>query len=236
MKGEIEDFDFLQNVLRGVPHYHLWYMYMYMIMGVYILLIAFRKGLQEFSNFALGVFTGITMLLSVISVFLPSDTNLQAFFWCIKYLPYCFLGYYLFRITFTVSFRWLIGTWIIVVIMISILTAIFINRSLFPDMYFYNSFNPFVIILTTITLLIFKKYNKNLLSERLNRKIKYYSKFTLGVYLVHPIFLESLNFIGVGSSFANPLLMIPITSIMVFYFSLVFCVLISKVRYIKALI
>lgn len=234
MKGELDSFDYFGDVLHGVPHYHLWYMYM--ITGIYMLLIAFRKGLQDFSNLALGVFTGITMLISAISVFLPSDINFQALFWCVKYLPYCFLGYYIFRVTVTISIYWLIIMWLIIVALIALLTAFFIDNSSVPGMYFYNSFNPLVIILSSVTLLIFKKYNKESLSEMINDKVKNYSKLTLGIYLVHPIFLESINFIGYGTRYTNSLLMIPITSVIVFILSLTFCVCISKIRFIKAMI
>jgi hypothetical protein len=207
-----------------------------MITGIYILLIAFRKGLQDFSNLALGVFTGITMLLSVFSVFLPSDTKLQVLFWCVRYLPYCFLGYYIFRVTITISFRWLIIIWLIIVVLIALLTAFFIDNTSLPGLYFYNSFNPLVIILSSVSLLIFKKCDKDLIPEIINDKIKKYSKLTLGIYLVHPIFLESINFIGLGTRYTNSLLMIPITSVIVFILSLTFCVYISKIRFIKAII
>ena len=59
------------------------------------------------------------------------------------------------------------------------------------------------------------------------------SLLTLGVYLIHPIVLEALGFLGITPLNYYPLVSIPLIAIIVFGISLIGSWLISKLPYLK---
>lgn len=59
---------------------------------------------------------------------------------------------------------------------------------------------------------------------------------TFGIYLIHPMILDSLNLIGISSVSFNPIISVPILSIAVFSISIFMAYLISKCPYIRRII
>jgi len=90
-----------------------------------------------------------------------------------------------------------------------------------------------VIIMAACILMWFKYYHIKVLNSP---NIHQIANLTLGVYLIHPIFLKLINLKGLGVSIMNPTFSIPLTAIAVFCLSLASSWLIKQIPVLKKII
>ena len=90
----------------------------------------------------------------------------------------------------------------------------------------YNYLNPFVIVMT-IGIFIFFQNGFVSTNKSLDRVISAIAQMMLGVYVIHPLWIELLDNFNLKLT-VFPIITIPIYSGLVFLFSLASCILRSS--------
>ncbi len=218
-------------IIAGIPYYHLWYIYM--IAGLYIFCPIISLVVDKLERKHLLVFTTASLIAMSLEniVNIKYGSGAQTFFF--KFIP--FVGYFIVGkliIEKRVSLEKII---ILVFIFLLSSTAIACGTGLllklglgevsWKIMYWY--LNPFVIIQSIALFIVLN----SLLYSSLRMSNKFLSRIadlTLGVYLVHPVFIEVYSKLGL-KPFYHPLCMVPLLTVVVFFSSVVFSYVISKI-------
>jgi len=175
------------NLILGRPFYHMWYLFM--IIGLYLVTPLINKiylkiNIKQFNKggFLLLLFG---LILIIWNNYLGSDGPF--ILWFIPYLGYFVLGYSLPK-TKPINKDFLIFIFIFSCTLISILSYFTIVK-FNNNSYFYHRLSPFVIISSLSLYMWFNQVsiNRNILSD--------FSRYTLGVYLIHAGVLDFLNLI-----------------------------------------
>ena len=229
------------RILKG--HYHLWYLFS--TMGLYIISPFFReitKNKKLFDSFIAIYFFFIFIIPNYIYLlsYYSNDTfNLLKYIYSILTINnlsnknfYFIFGYYLYKkkeikyeikiIIYILGFMGLIFTTIL-----SYNFAIVKNKKIDHfDIYYLNIF------FLSISIFIFFKNtfdNKNINKENKNifQKI---SKFTFGIYLIHPLILENIiNKYNIFYLRVNIILLIPMINVFTFLLSLIMVIILNKI-------
>jgi surface polysaccharide O-acyltransferase-like enzyme len=194
--------------------YHFWYIYM--IIGIYLFIPIIGKWAQNCLDKEILYFLAIwlfTIFLNqpIISKFKPGID----FTYFTGYLGYLILGYYLSRKSFNNQVKASIISIIIIAlgIVITILgTYIGSNhKGAFYDP-FYNYLSPNVLIVSIGVFILFKnEYNYNTKYFKISNFI---SRYSYGIYLVHIIVISLLYKLGLYWNSLNPIIGIPLTTVL----------------------
>ena len=223
------------NLLEGKPHFHLWFLYM--IIGLYLFTPFFRLIIRNSSQRKLQILVLIMFLISAFSfIYTELLPGIPPLFITkfIPYIPYYFLGY-LIRSTQYKSSK---ITLIAIFLCSGVITAIGFYfsaqiRHASSGIYFHGYFSFAVIIMAACIMMWFKYYHIKVFNSRSIHQI---ARLTLGVYLIHPIFLKLINLKGLGVSIMNPAFSIPLTAIAVFCLSLASSWLIKQIPVLNKII
>lgn len=215
-------------LLTGTPHYHLWFLFM--IICLYLVTPLIRKLVLVLSTKELWTYTIIFLIISSVETFYESTKYKPFFLNFIQYIPYFILGYLISKVTYSKKY-----------FTYSTIIFIFSNITTFVGTYYFvNNFdnNQYILYnylsITTVIASITIFYI--LLNVNISKQIKKLSliaPMTLGIYIIHPLFIESLRFIGLKVENYNPLLSIPIFTIFIFLLSYLIVLLLMKLPYIK---
>lgn len=173
------------NVILGRPFYHMWYLFM--IIGLYLAAplinkLCLKSSIEQINRagFVLLLFG---LILNIWNDYLGSDGPF--ILWFIPYLGYFVLGYSLPK-TKPVNKYLLIFIYILSCTLISILSYFTITK-FNHNTYFYHRLSPLVIIGALSVYMWFDQISikQNILSN--------FSKYTLGIYLVHAGVLDFIN-------------------------------------------
>jgi surface polysaccharide O-acyltransferase-like enzyme len=224
-----------KKLLSGKPHYHMWFLYM--IVTLYLFTPFFRKIIKVSSRNEIAVLVFFTFLIAVINAIsvklFPSESKLFIN-WFLSYIPFFFLGYLIRTDERNYSKPILWG----VFLLSSLLTAVgcyFVARSkgLDAGLYFYGNLSITVIPMSVSIMYLLKSWTSPIGSERLTKTL---SALTLGVYLIHPIVLETIHYLGLGPLNFYPAASIPIIALIGFTSSLIGALVIYQLPYIKRVI
>lgn len=224
------DFDKVTlNWLSGKPMFHLWFMFMipFLYLTKPILNVLLERFTQrEYRNFCFIVLIAtVSYDLFNYCLYTYGNYSTTTFFPLrfLNYLGYFSLGAYLkkYKCNFQVSTLCFV---LFLSLLVTIFGSYFISYKYF---YSYNSIN------TTIASIFLFLLAKDVLKSKF--KITKIHNHTLGIYLVHPVFIiiidrflqEYLLFI------LNPFVYIPVVSLLVFLVSLVVSYLFSRNRILK---
>jgi len=222
------------SILSKTPYHHMWFLYM--LIGLYLFTPFLRKITANSTMRELTIMTIILFILSSInSAYGKSFGHSKLFInWFLMFLPYYFMGYLIRKtnikprklILFSVFFLSVTGT-----SLGFYLTAI--NNGLAKGFYFYEYLSITVIPMSISIMFLLKEFSVPIINKKITKNI---ALLTLGVYLVHPVFIEIVNRIGFRSELYNPILYVPMISVVVFVSSLVFAWVINKIPYLKRII
>ena len=225
----------------GHAWYHLWFLYM--IIGLYILVPLIRvfttyatKKQYHYLFILYFLFGSLLPLLQ--GVLILVDDRLKISF-SIKELMgfagYFILGYYLFR--YDLSHR--VKKWIYVLTGLSVVFQIIGTFLVSCKMgkaneLLYGNFRPNVAIQAVAVYVFIKDYfiNKDF-SERTKRIIILFSKYSFGMYLVHDFFNIVFSRIGFTVTAINPVIAIPLRSIVTFILSFAVIWVLARIPVIK---
>lgn len=236
IKGEPAEIVVLtKRILSGRPYFHMWFLYM--IVCLYLFTPFIRKIISNSSRFEIVVLTLILFAfsgLNAIALSLGLSESKLFINWFLSYMPYFILGYFIRNSEFAFSKFVLWGVFVTSVFLTELgCYAIAINKGLDAGLYFYGYLGVTVIPMSVSIFYLLKLWEKPLGSASLTKRI---SSLTLGVYLIHPIFLEAIGWAGYGPLAFNEIISIPGITIVVFGLSISVAWAISKIPYIKRVI
>lgn len=247
IEGHIEDesvsmFSLIERVRDGVPAYHMWYMYM--LPSLLLFTPYIRKIIVTMSNRHVAILC-ITLFLFAMtsnavdklyshSLSSYSVENILFPYWFLLYLGYYVAGYLLgYSVTRIKSIN--LSLFFIVASIITIFGYYYFNNISEPNvgLFFYSYLSPTVVLMTLSFFLVFKRFQDRLSQNNLVRQV---SSYTLGIYLIHPAFIWLFRNIGIGVADFNPILGIPLLSIMIFVICVFVILLINKIPYIRKIV
>lgn len=227
-------------------HYHMWFLFM--IAGLYLLVPLLRPIVQN--EKLLRYF----LLLAFIFTFLLP----QAAFFCSFALPqvsevirtvamysYCFFplgftvyfigGYYLSRRDLSRREEivlYCVGT---ASLLFSIAAPVVLSRAQgAPSDAFYN-YNSLNVLLTSVPIFVFARQHLNFpkLGEQALGVLGRLSKYSFGVYLVHPMVIELLGRFGIDTFSCNAFFSVPLLAVIVFASSMALSALLHQIPVVK---
>ena len=224
-------YDKLYNLIYTPYRAHLWYLYT--ILTLYAIQPLLKKILDKSSNKIKYLLLFIWFLLSSLSIVNSTIANVFTIF---SYIGFFVLGKYLYDFIKSNDLKKYNILWIVLIIL-CITTSIFLNYT-YSHKYetFYNLFfayrTPFIIISSiSLFILVISNYKK----DSVPKVIKMLSDVSLGVYLIHGIFLDitikEFNYYNLHSVIG-----IPIFFIMILIGSVISVLILKKIKYVNKII
>ena len=215
----------LTETINGNPYFHLWYIYM--ALGLYIITPYLRVLIRHIDRQSLLSLTIFSLTISSIEVSFGSGSVLFISKF-IPYIGYFLAGYYLSTTNRKYSLPKLTAISISSGLLISILTAYYfeqIGNKVFSLMYGY--LNPLVIVMSCCVFIVALRTDiNNGIVEKISINI---APLSLGIYLIHPLWLWVLNRY-IFWRFGNALwIEIPIFTMLVFTLSAASSLIITKI-------
>ncbi|WP_158839960.1 acyltransferase [Polaribacter sp. L3A8] len=221
---------FIKMVIRNIfygSQGHLWFVYT--LLGLYLFIPILRKWIKNSSKneilyFLIIWFATIIYSIPYLKTYLPNIplTNFSG------YIGYLVLGYFLSNLT--IKNKYIPVLFIIIGTTITIWGTHYLTHknNKFSE-YLYEYLTPNVLISSIGVFLFFK--NLIIKNKIIKNLILFLSNQSFGIYLVHILILILLNKIGINWKFSNPLISIPVTSIICFFISSLTIYLLRKIKY-----
>lgn len=210
---------------------HLWFLYT--ILVLYAIQPLLKLIMDKSNNTVKIVLLIIWIIFSLSSMLNP---YIAKFFTIFSYIGYFIIGKYLYDFIKKFDLRkYNLSLVLIMIICYSI--SIWMNYSLSINLnQFYNLFfayrTPFIMINSfALYVLIISNYRK----DSLNKFVTGLSDLSLGVYLIHGIFLDVTVKVFIYSSI-NSLIGIPIFTVIIFVLSIICTYIIKKIKYLNYII
>jgi surface polysaccharide O-acyltransferase-like enzyme len=211
----IDQGDLLKDTLKGYPYYHLWFLYM--IVGLYAVTPALKILVANTDRTTLTILTAILFVVASIdrTVSLATmsahhdkaEPHTFLVLW-LRFVPYFLAGYILTkwrpRIRVASAITGTLACWAV----LWLITA-YAHSKGWQDPYFaYDSLNPVVIITSLILFAWFSSVPVSC-SPATAGRFQRLAGLTLGIYLVHPLWLDALKKIGLTGLLHPAILGIP---------------------------
>ncbi len=225
----------LGTLASGKPHYHMWFLFM--IAGLYAFTPFFQM-IAAYANrrdlFLLVVLSFVfAMLAPLRKTFLGLEAgSLPFIYWFLPYVSYFFCGHLFKTYDISVSKITAGGTAIFFAVVTS-LGAFCLSAPPFTfegGTYFYGYFSVTVVPMSLGVMCLLKLWTTPLFSEPMTKKL---SALAFGVYLIHPVVLETMSFFGVEPLAFCPALSIPLLSVAVYSISLLIAALLYRTPYLR---
>jgi len=219
-------------------HYHLWYLFM--LIGLYLILpflkkITEDKKMTEYFLILSFVFTSFIPTLVKIPGFnlLSEPYGSLHYHFTLGYPSYFVLGYYLHQAHFTKSAQkkiYFLG--ILGFLFTFISTAI---MSLYKGVAYKGFYNNFMIgvVLEAVAIFVYVKHHDFHLSKTKLNLTNLFSKYSLGIYLIHVFVLDELKKIGIHTLMTTSLISIPLLIAFVFLVSATISAILNHLPIIK---
>ena len=215
------------KIIFGPPWYHLWYLYM--LIGLYLLTPLYRivtknASEKEIQYLLLLFFTFGLCLPFIKNILLNFDSRLNINFGISElanYSGYFFAGYYFSKYKMLKKMRVAIYIFAICSFVFTIVGTSYVSiKNNEPNDLLYNTLLP-TTMFEAFTIFIFIKsvFEKKEISERLYYFISLLSHCTFGIFLIHDFIRTVVLKLGITADFINPLLAVPLTSLLVFCIS-----------------
>ena len=222
-----------QNFLTG--HYHLWYIYM--LIGLYLILPLLRKITEDQRYemyFLLLVFIFNFVLPQVLEILRIAAPNLGGLMEVISgkmrlqfvlgYSGYFVLGHWLHNREFSNQQRmtiYLFGTvGMVLTVILTFTTSVWIGQ---PEKLFFSYFSCNVLFTSIAVFVLFRYVDHSVKADPVMKKL---SDHSFGVFLIHPLVLETVGGILPEMGLA---IRIPVTVLLVFAISLLITVLLRLI-------
>ena len=235
--------DFIVNFSKG--EYHLWFLYM--IMGLYILVPFFKKIVEN--EFLMKYFLILSFIFSIIIIPLRKLVNIFKLdvlktvlfknildkvdmHFVVGFSFYFILGYFLHKTiidskkSILIYFLGILG--LISTIIFSVLLSRYIGEQ---NQLFYNRFTPNMFFYILFIFVFFKNIFKDFkFTDKQKEIIVKMSQYSFGAYLVHVLILKWLKqFFALNTLSFNPIFSVPVIAIIVFGVSFLISALLNKI-------
>ena len=202
-------------LLSGQPHYHLWYLFM--LLGLYLVAPFVRVLLNHLDRPTTMCFCSLLFVLSLASALHDHVAGARrAFFlfWFLPYLSYFTAGAVMRRSSPKVGKGGLLGLVLSSVAFTAIgCYVVSVWTDVPSGLYFYDYFSVTVIPMAIAVFILLRETPPS-------RVLVGLAPYSLGVYLVHPLFLDGLSRLGFKEWQFNPLWSIPVEVLLVLLLSL----------------
>ncbi len=224
-------YDHLENLLLNPYRAHLWYLYT--ILVLYAIQPLLKLILDKSNNVIKYILLFIWFIFSSLSIV---NSTIAGIFTIFSYIGFFIVGKYLYDFIKNNNLKKYNILWILLII-VCILTSMYLNYS-YSHKYnmFYNLFfayrTPFIILSSvSFFILVVSNYTK----DTIPKIIEVLSNVSLGVYLIHGIFLDItiklFNYQGI-----NALIGIPSFFIMILICSVISVLIIKKIKLLNKII
>lgn len=237
IKADPRSFVFIfRQLLGGRPYYHMWFLYM--LIGLYLITPSLRVFIRKMPMKGQIIFTAVlfvfSMANSVSGDFYSGRGNLLIN-WFLPYLPYYISGHLL-KETRGNSGKNILILFFLLSTVLTALGVFLAGNFSGPGsgFYFYDYLSVTVVPMSLCAFSLLKTAGKPFLINR--EATRGISRLVLGIYLVHPVFIDIFRYTGVFNPGFSPLAVIPLVSFLVFVFSLAAVRIISSVPYLNKVV
>jgi surface polysaccharide O-acyltransferase-like enzyme len=223
-----------ENILLGIPYPHMWFLYM--LMGLYLFTPFIGRLVSVLSPKVLSFICILMFIMAsassaIVRLYFPEDRLFPNVF--LLYVPYFVAGY----LTSTANGNRYRRFHSILVVLFSTATALgcFLlstRYGLQEGLYFYGYLSITVIPTSLSMFYILMRLNRNPYPVN----VKKIAELTLGIYLIHPIFLDVLQYFGFSVGRFEPIISVPVITIIVFLLSAITARIILLIPYVKRVI
>ena len=224
-------YDKLYKLIIDPYRAHLWFLYT--ILVLYIVQPILKTIMDKSNNTIKIVLLSIWILLSLASMLNP---YVAKYFTIFSYIGYFVIGKYLYEFIKKYDLR-KYSISLILIMIICYIISIIMNYSLSIRLHqFYNLFfayrTPFIMLASfALYTLIISNYKK----DSLNKFFTELSDLSLGVYLIHGIFLDVTAKVFIYTSI-NSLIGIPLFTIIIFILSTISVFILKKIKFLKNIV
>jgi len=199
---------------------HLWYVYM--IIGVYLVIPIFARWISVAQKNEQFLFLCFWFTMLIIYPFIDTYKHDFELGYFTGYIGYLVAGYYIFKyVKLNISLAWFI---FVLSILFTVLATFHIafEKNIDKEM-FLAPLTPGIFMMSASIYLLFKQASFNLPSWVINF-VNNICKYSYGIYLAHLLVLALIDDYLISVASFNPLLSIPVISIlcMAFSFGVVF--------------
>ena len=224
----------LINVLWADSEYHLWFLFI--MIGLYLLTPVLRAFVRGASRGDLHWFFLLTFVFASLvpnSYQLFSDKLALLTVWANKldihlvlgYVGYYVAGYYLKNYTLNRAVEFIIY----ILGILGVVGAVWGIQKGYALSVLLSEFSPHVVFMTVAVFVLFR-YVLGVSDERSRRqRLGGVSNVTLGIYLIHPLFLMLLNRLDITTLSFTPILSVPVLTGAIFFCSFLIAWLLSKI-------
>lgn len=242
----VEEFSLKNMLLKisfGLPYAHLWYLYM--IIGLYLITPFLRTYIRSSSSRERVQLVVFIMLCASITAsfkfFLFGNVPSTIFTSFIPFIGYYLLGYQLRSMDKTkISLAFLWSTISISLFVIAFGTGFVTDKvGLEKGLFFYDYLSPPVIIMSiSVFLLVSKNFSLNSwIQKKFYTIINIVTPLTLGIYVLHLFILDGPRMLfEISPASYNPVLSIPLFSLVVFTASCLLTLIMKKMPYLRRLL
>lgn len=177
--------DMVTRLLAGQPYYHLYFLFL--IGGLYLLTPAFASYTKAVGD-RQAIITGLVCLIIAMAAWAITDRRMTAFTWFIPFIGYYLIGGPLSRnpLSLSIAVAGFVISYLVTVIGTWLLVEHFGPGAI--GLYLYNYLSPSVIWMSICIFSIFVR-----LPVKSTSLLVSLSAVTLGVYVLHPMILETLQ-------------------------------------------
>jgi surface polysaccharide O-acyltransferase-like enzyme len=237
------NFEVIEEILHAtfLGHYHIWFLPM--LMGLYLIVPFLReitkdKRLTEYFLILSFIFAFLLNFLEIIPYsqkWIQSISNLGQVHLVLGYSGYFVLGYYLDKYNVNNKLIYLFGILSISFTAMGTMIVSFLSGQATPVLYTYLL--PNTLFSSSMIFILFKNVLKNSSVDRwLNKKVIILSELSLGIYLVHDFFNILFGKFNINTAMFNPIIAVPIISLLVFVLSFFSALIIKRMYFMKKLV
>lgn len=208
----------VQDVVLGSPWYHLWFMYM--MLGLYLMMPTMRYAVLGVGDgpgwrHLLAVAAGMTWFVSIAQT-LQKTSHASFIGLAPLFIVYFLGGYYLLRrqVRLTSWQLWL-GVILAIAGMAGGVALLYPALKEWAFVLFYSNRSPFAMVLTFCVFLLALRFP----AHRVPAWVNHLGKATLGIYAIHPFWIDMLARWGYGLAQAGSYW--PLMTLLVFALSAV---------------
>jgi surface polysaccharide O-acyltransferase-like enzyme len=217
--------ELVRDTLKGAPYSHLWFLYM--ILGLYAVTPLLKTLIANSDRTTLTITAAATFLiastdrtiwLTAMSAHHDKDAPHTFLLLWLPYTAYFLAGYILVKWPVHISAAAAITCAVISTVLVSCVVSYAHNHG-WQDPYFaYDSFNPLGICMS-LPLFAYLSHLPVSCSPTTRRRFQSLAGLTLGIYLVHPLWLSALQRIGLTGVSHHTFVGIPLTAATAFVLS-----------------